>query len=420
MSIIPIVIQQHAEEAAILWLRRDHAVGEPHYSLADLAKLDDQLEAHSDGLRVADANGTGTAWEVCQRELEWGEPGEVFPAAILAYETGEPTRVQHVLESATDSYDNSRSLVSALGWFPYDKVAAYIDQLRSSDVAAHRRIGIAASVAHGQDPGAPLADALEDADDCLRARALRAVGELGRFNLLPAVHSQLAATPARCQFSAAWSVARLDGEAHTVAVLQQLVQQGAPDAESALQMVLRRVPPETAKTWIGQLLQDQQTARLAVMGMGVTGLPDFVPELLDIMQTAELARVAGEAFSMITGVDLAYQDLESDWPEGFSAGPTEDPDDEIVTMDPDENLPWPNRAAVADWWVKHRDDFKAGTRYLLGRPLDDEPWLEEVLSTGYQRQRAAAALELAIRHPQKPLFNVRAPARRQQRLLGLK
>jgi hypothetical protein len=41
---------------------------------------------------------------------------------------------------------------------------------------------------------------------------------------------------------------------------------------------------------------------------------------------------------MITGVDIAYEDLEGEWPEGFEAGPTENPENENVAMDPDEDL----------------------------------------------------------------------------------
>ena len=47
------------------------------------------------------------------------------------------------------------------------------------------------------------------------------------------------------------------------------------------------------------------------------------------------------------GVDLAYQDLEGDWPEGFHAGPTENREDEDIAMDPDEDLPWPATDLVA-------------------------------------------------------------------------
>lgn len=42
---------------------------------------------------------------------------------------------------------------------------------------------------------------------------------------------------------------------------------------------------------------------------------------------------------VITIVDIAYDDLEGEWPEGFEAGPTENSEDEDVAMDPDEDLP---------------------------------------------------------------------------------
>lgn len=47
------LLQRFAEEAAFLWLKRDHAVRAPHYSLGDIVKLDERVEAHLDGLRVA-------------------------------------------------------------------------------------------------------------------------------------------------------------------------------------------------------------------------------------------------------------------------------------------------------------------------------------------------------------------------------
>lgn len=44
---------------------------------------------------------------------------------------------------------------------------------------------------------------------------------------------------------------------------------------------------------------------------------------------------------MITGVNLAEQGLEGTRPDGFEAGPNDDPDDENVETGPDENSPWP-------------------------------------------------------------------------------
>jgi uncharacterized protein (TIGR02270 family) len=135
------------------------------------------------------------------------------------------------------------------------------------------------------------------------------------------------------------------------------------------------------------------------------------------MRNPPLARVAGEAFTMIAGVDLAYQDLDCKAPEGFEAGPNEDPQDDNVDMDPDEKLPWPDVALISQWWAKHRAEFQPGVRHLTGKPITVE-WAEQVLRLGRQRQRAAAALELAILRPGSPLFEVRAPGFRQQKLLG--
>ncbi len=76
-------------------------------------------------------------------------------------------------------------------------------------------------------------------------------------------------------------------------------------------------------------------------------------------------------------------------------------------MDPDENLPWPVPALVAKWWNQHRAKFQADRRYFRGKEITIQS-LREVLISGNQPERAAAALELALREPTQPLFEVRA------------
>jgi uncharacterized protein (TIGR02270 family) len=90
-----------------------------------------------------------------------------------------------------------------------------------------------------------------------------------------------------------------------------------------------------------------------------------------------------------------------------------------VDMDPDENLPWPNPKLIETWWQKNKQNFKSGVRYLCGKPISEEQ-CQHVLKYGYQRQRAAAAIELAMMHPGTPVFNVKAPGFRQLVALGLK
>ena len=88
-------------------------------------------------------------------------------------------------------------------------------------------------------------------------------------------------------------------------------------------------------------------------------------------------------------------------------------------MDADEDLPWPEPQLMKDWWDKNKGSFKTGTRYLLGKPINDKT-LQDALKNGFQRQRLAAALELAILNPGTTLFECRAPGLRQKRLLGVR
>jgi uncharacterized protein (TIGR02270 family) len=159
--------------------------------------------------------------------------------------------------------------------------------------------------------------------------------------------------------------------------------------------------------------------RYAVEGTGILGDPVYVPWLIKQMSNPELARVAGESFTMITGIDLAYDDLEGEWPEGFEAGPTENPQDESVEMDRDEDLPWPDPELITAWWEKHAGEFRTGTRHLLGKPIGEEQ-LQWALRHGTQRHREAAALELALQHPNEPLFETRATGSKQMTRLGVK
>jgi len=72
-------------------------------------------------------------------------------------------------------------------------VKEHIDQLLRSLTPELRRIGIAASAVHRQDPGPALVDALNDENNFLKARAIRTVGELGRINQLPMLKNQFSA-----------------------------------------------------------------------------------------------------------------------------------------------------------------------------------------------------------------------------------
>ena len=412
--VIMSIIEQHAEECAFLWLQRDMAIHEPHYYLKGLTDIDDRLGANIDGMRIASDSG----WEICKESLALNEPGEVFSAAVLALEGEVGQRVDEVIKVAVTEPESWRALISATGWLSDIDYQRWIPGMLSVNDLTYRRLAIAASVIHRQDSGTALAAALEDPEPTYQARALRAVGELKRFDLLPILHQKRKSEDLNCRFWAAWSAVLLRDKS-ALEIVKSYAVAGSPLLMQALQLMLRVMDVVSATKWLSDFTQSKDVLRQAVQGAGIIGDPLYIPWLIQMMVIPDVARVAGESFSMITGVDIAYHDLDSEWPEGFAAGPTEDPEDENVEMDSDEDLPWPDPNLIQGWWEKNKNHFQAGTRYLVGKPISIEHCLQ-VLRTGYQRQRRAAALELALLQPEEPLFNTSAPGFRQQQWLQLK
>lgn len=412
MKPIETILLQFASEAPFLWQTRGRIIAAANAKLRDLAGFDERVDAHIDGLRIAGEEG----WQLARKEMGWKEPGEVFTAAILAFESGAQSRIAEVLNVGAEKPELAPGVISALGWMEYEQAQPHIRALCTSPPRSHRRIGIAAAAIHRRDPGAALQNALSSGDMPLRARAAKAVGELGRSDLVPHLQTDLRSADLDCRFWAAWSTALLVGYSNAIQLLQSIATAPGPWCERALDLALRRLSLPAALAWQQQLTRSPKNDRQAVRAAGIIGDPALIPWLMEQMAVPALARVAGEAFTSITGADLAYLDLNAKPPDDFEAGPNDDPQDDNVEMDPDENLPWPGISRITEWWSKHHHEFRPGTRYLVGKPISVE-WAWEVLRAGRQRQRAAAAFELALLAPGKPLFEVRAPGFRQQQLL---
>jgi uncharacterized protein (TIGR02270 family) len=413
VPVIENIVAQHAEEACFLWLLRDKATVAPHYSLSDLAKLEDRVEAHLDGLRIAGESG----WAICKEALTFEDAGEVFTIGVLAFESGQEQRITEVIEAGTQSVEVARGMISALGWLTYERAQPYIRKLIEAKEPMQRRIGIGGAAVHRKELGPVLRGAVSDPDPLVRSRALKAAGELGRQDLLLPMRASLNDQDEGCRFWSAWSTALL-GDLIAVNVLRMIAESGGTYAEQACQMAMRRALLPQALAWQKQLANQETYRRLAAIGAGTIGDPLLIPWLLQQMSNPKLSRVAGEAFTLITGVDWGKEHLEEEKPERLEEEPADNPKDEEVAMDPDEELPWPNLERIKKWWDQNNGRFSIGARYLVGKPIAKDS-LQQLLRTGMQRQRIAAALELALQQPGQPLFEVRMRGDRQKILLGI-
>jgi uncharacterized protein (TIGR02270 family) len=404
------VVSKHAEEAAFLWTMRDRAVREPHYALNDVVALDQRVHSHLDGLVVAGEAG----WKACKTNLHNLGPGEVFALGAMAFATGDRARMTTALHAGSSSPDAKAGLVSALGWLDYDDVSRWIARLLDATSPAHRSIGIAASAIHRKDPGTALNLAISDPEPALRARALRAIGELKRRDLLDHVRGHVKEENEACRFWAGWSLT-LNGDRAGLDVLLSSFELNSEFTFPALQLALRALSLDDSRRWISMLAKEPTQAQLAVMGTGIVGDPISIPWLIRRMENPDLAQLAGEAFTMITGVDLEYADL--DQPAPSETDLVDDSIEKVLDLNYESNLRWPSPALVAGWWDRNQSAFSTGIRYLSGKPITPQTAFE-VLVGGKQRQRAAAALQLALLDRDRLLFEVRAPGHHQQRKLA--
>ncbi len=335
-------------------------------------------------------------------------------------------RIDPLVDLIEEIPEARRGLAGAIGWCAPDLLKPTVRPWLDSGRPLERWLGLVACSLHRADPASRLGRFLADPSALVRARALRLVGELGRADLGPELRTALEReADADCRFWAAWSAALVGERGPAGPVLMAEVEAGGCHRQRALEVAVRIMSPAEARAWLSRLNGDPAHARTVVTATGHLGDPVAVPWLISKMATPELARVAGESFSLITGVDLAYDDLETDAPQDFQSGPTDEPSDPNVDLDPDDNLPWPDPALIQTWWQDNAARFPAGTRHLLGRPID-EAACHHALTAGFQRQRRAAAYEqlaLARRDSNlptqiggNPLFNWRHAARAQKRL----
>lgn len=396
-------VERRAIDCASLWWRRALAVDQPHCTVPKLAILEQRLDAQFEVLM----GSLDLGWQVCAAALDAQQPGEVFTAAVVALRSHDVAKIQTALDAGLAIPATFKGLVSALGWLPASISRPWIERLLKGKDMNHKYLGVAACSVRRDNPGDILNHILQR-EDCkthapLHARALRLIGELRRHDLLPALQATLNAKDTTLVFWATWSSILL-GQRSLVNHLYPFVAKPGPYQARALQLAFRLLPVGEAREWISALAQDPANVRTVIQAAGVLGDPHAVNGLIARMAEPEQARVAGESFTFITGIDLNQYNLTAPRPSGFVAGPNDDPNDNYVGLDEDENLPWPDAGKIAAQWRQHGPHFLAGRRYFLGKAITPA-WLKQKLADGAQRQRHAAALELALTDSQSLLVN---------------
>lgn len=414
------IVEQHIEEASFLWLQHMNAVSRPDYSLHDITELDEYIDANLEGVYL----GNETAWEICESLLK-EDIEYLFSATVLAFRRDNKAWKKIALKTLNS--ENENAFIHALGWLDYPIVKPFVTELLNDKRPFYQYIGISVCGLHRQIPDIDLRELLKINIPLLKNRVIRLIGELKCHDLRKDLHDYLMHEKEEYQYWAAWSLALLGERTSTIPILRKFVDKKSDYQLPALQILLRISDERLQNEIINQLIVNNEL-KLAVMGTGITGHSKYIPWLIEIMEQSELARLAGEAFSLITGVDINYQDLvlesynddETD-PSPYSDN-NEDKLDERFFNDDDEeddldeyeqDLEVPDPKLIKEWWQQYRPHFNERSRYLAGSIIAESN-LFGVLQNGLQRQRIAAALELALLHPNYIFWEMQVKGSYQQ------
>lgn len=302
VAAIPLLVRQHAQDAAFLWVQRSREISGQDFGEVDIGRRDQRLDANIEGLAAAGRLGRATALE---EATSLGGAGEHFTLAALALEVGDPAAVTEALDLALAAGPaGERGLSGAVAWTEPARLGEHPRRWLASANPGLRRLGLAALSHHRVDPGRRLSLLLDDPDAVARARAARLAGELGRADALPILLVRLEEG-----IWPAWSAARLAHPTAGRVLFDRAASLGdGKEAGIALDMALIAGGP-AAREALTDLLGRPDTHLLALSRLGVLGERSILPWLVERMRQPETAEAAGFAFRDLFPIDVHDTDL---------------------------------------------------------------------------------------------------------------
>lgn len=381
------LFEEHLGEATFLWRQREHALASPRHTPQDTAALESRLLRHVDGLVL---EGVSALERKLLPLLEDGDLDAVSVAtlALLDPDIWQPEPVLRTLRQGEP-----------------EQRAAICQVLLSRPCTRLEE---------------PLHRMLEDGPPALQPLLLEVLSEWGNLSL-PLMERFLASDESRTRAAALNAVSRqplpqlaprvLEGLSSKNADVRQAaviagLHLGVGEAWSACQH--QAVLPEPGSAFARLLLACHGDARERALlletlalpepvalrqqtlwALGFSGSKEAAAACLPWMASEDplIARLAGEAFSAITGVRLTGAMTLDD--------ADEEPGDEVLSLT-ESWLPRPRADAVADWWHRNLSRFSSGVRYLDGAPCSPERLLA-TFEAGSMRRRPTLALELTLR-----------------------
>jgi len=386
------IFERLVDDAGFLWLLRERALRQSTYNREEQQALDNRLETVLQALET----GPDIAWSSAFEAAQMGAAGEMFVATYLAFTSVAADKIEALSKLAQAGEEHLRGLVSALGWLPAESIRPWVWSWLHSGEPSLEHLALCACSVRREDPREHLTALLRNKKSLayapLHARALRLIGEIKRFDLLPHLQTARQVKNPEIQFWSVWSGVLL-GDAQARSALLPLVMQPGPWQNAAAELAFRALPIELGRDWISQMAQKSHLHEQVIKATAILGDAQALPWLVQQMREPSVAQVAGEAFTWVTGINLIAAGLVIQTQSAETFDDAEERD-----------LPAPDTTAVERLLPQVIQRMPCGPRYFLGRTANAQH-MQDVYASGNQQQRSVAALELALMRREQILLN---------------
>ena len=417
------VVEEHFNESEFLFEQWDRALHSPKYNLTELgATLEQRLAAHLDGLVVG---GRPVAKRTLEPELEnASEPNRTIVAALALLFMEEEKRANHVIELVQRTEGPLQEALSrALTLANVTQLDRLLQgRFRESRSDTEKAVFLDILTGRGVDPGESLRPCFESRNPQLVGAALKAAGRFARREMLGIVDKLLRADHRPTRPIALGAGLAL-GSRNAWKLCRVVVKDWNRDEPDLLLMIAILGRPEDHQLLYAQLDNPARTERI-LWNLGFCGTLEAGDACLARLQSdnKRVAKVAAEALAWIGGFDLnsnEFQAPASEVEEDETLAEAEESDLETnLKLDGVDDLPVPNREAIAQWWKENRERLPKDGRQVFGRPFSAEAMVHALEAAALWR-RHGVALELSIRTGGKHVSTDAFSSRQRRQIAAL-
>ena len=405
------ILEEHLNEAAFQWEQWERALLAPDFTLEECAAVEERLRAHLEGLEDASAV-EAVLWPAYETE----DLPLIFAATYALLAQGELDEVMLRFRSATPEARVGIRRAMELSETP--ELSARLTgllTLEDLDLQVHALETLAF---RDEVPPEVLARFFGHEEPRVRVAALRGARTLPEEAVRRLLPPLLDASSHDIR-AIAIEVGLTSGMGLAWDACRNVVRsRSALSAESLVLLAMGGDDDDVSL--LEDLLETAELRPMALWALGFSGRLAAMEACVKYLAEPSVAQLAGEAFCAMTGLhlDAPYALPPGERPEGAPLPPELQEDLEAnLVPSPEDDLPWPQAAAITRWWEGARGRFEKGKRYLLGHPFSG-PVLIAALETSPMRRRHVLARELAIRTRGQHVIPTRAFAPRQRERLS--